>query len=180
MFNSKETFDPKLPYPRNVSFPYNYSAHYIGQYPVAELQCWNKATRWHPHDFWACEPMPLEATADNVQMSSFAALALNSTTAVERHMPLLRNLTEYLVQNGLDPAMQLWSCDSCGPSAHNSNLAAKAIIAIGAFAKLCALVGGVYSAESGRYAKIAQAYAIEWRQRSKGGLFGGAKSHCES
>ena len=62
--------------------------------------------------------MPLEASADNIQMTTFSALALNSTAAAQHHMPLLRNLTEYLVQNGLDPAMQqlLWSINSFGPS----------------------------------------------------------------
>lgn len=43
LFNDHQTFDPDAGYPRNVSFPYNYSVHYLGQYPVAELQCWNKA-----------------------------------------------------------------------------------------------------------------------------------------
>lgn len=52
-----------------------------GQYPVAELQCWDKATEWEPNDMFYCEPMPLEATADNVQLSVFAAKALNSTVS---------------------------------------------------------------------------------------------------
>ena len=34
---------------------------------MAELQCWNKATKWEPHDMFLCEPMPLEATADVMQ-----------------------------------------------------------------------------------------------------------------
>ena len=31
LFNDHQTFDASLPYPRNVSFPFNYSAHYLGQ-----------------------------------------------------------------------------------------------------------------------------------------------------
>lgn len=74
-------YDAALPYPRNVSFPFNYSAHYLGQYPVAELQCWNKATKWEPDDMFLCEPMPLEATADVIQVTVHAAKAMNSSRA---------------------------------------------------------------------------------------------------
>ena len=48
-----------------------------------------------------CEPMPLEATADNVQLSVFAAKAVNSTEAVRPFLRSLIRLTDYLVGNGL-------------------------------------------------------------------------------
>ena len=48
-----------------------------------------------------CEPMPLEATADNVQLSVFAAKASNSTQSVRPFMRTLLRLTDYLVDNGL-------------------------------------------------------------------------------
>ena len=81
LFNDHQTYDAALRYPRNVYFPYNYSAHYLGQYPVAELQCWNKATKWEPDDMFYCEPMPLEATADVIQVTVHAAKAMNSSRA---------------------------------------------------------------------------------------------------
>ena len=31
LFNSHRTLDPNGGYPRNVSFPFNYSVHYLGQ-----------------------------------------------------------------------------------------------------------------------------------------------------
>jgi hypothetical protein len=30
LFNDRQTFDPRAGYPKNVSFPFNYSAHYLG------------------------------------------------------------------------------------------------------------------------------------------------------
>ena len=78
--------------------------------PVAELQCWNKATRWEPHDMFFCEPMPLEATADNVQLSVFAAKASNSTLSVRPFMRTLLRLTDYLVDNGLVRVHTAASC----------------------------------------------------------------------
>ena len=48
-----------------------------------------------------CEPMPLEATADNVQLSVFAAKASNSTQSVRPFMRTLLRLTDYLVDKGL-------------------------------------------------------------------------------
>ena len=49
--------------------------------------------------YW--QPMPLEATADNVQLSVFAAKALNSTESVRPFLRTLIRLTDYLVENGL-------------------------------------------------------------------------------
>merc|ERR1712039_172153 len=66
MFMGKETYaGPDAGWPRNLTSPYNYSIHYLGQYPVAEAQCWVSNGN-------ACEPMPLEMSADNLQMTAAA------------------------------------------------------------------------------------------------------------
>eukprot|EP01043_Picozoa_sp_COSAG02_P018860 COSAG02_NODE_892_length_16138_cov_14.599875_14_plen_73_part_01 len=70
-----------------------------------------------------CEPMPLEATADNVQLSVFAAKALNSTESVQPFLRVLLRLTDYLVDNGLYPATQLTTDDFMGAHTNNTNLA---------------------------------------------------------
>lgn len=187
LFNDHQTFDPMAGYHRNVSFPYNYSAHYLGQYPVMELQCWNKATQWEPTDMFYCEPMPLEATADNVQLSVFAAKALNSTESVRPFLRVLLRLTDYLVDNGLYPATQLTTDDFMGAHTNNTNLAVKSIIGIGAFAQLCDMLvkegfagtspasaqGVNWSAKAVHYHKVSKDYAEKWRRGTAGGLLGG-------
>ena len=110
-----------------------------------------------------CEPMPLEATADNVQLSVFAAKASNSTLSVRPFMRTLLRLTDYLVDKGLVrtctrphlvlsappadqpaclqyPATQLTTDDFMGVHTNNTNLAVKSIVAIGAFAQLCEML----------------------------------------
>ena len=60
MFMANETHSAAYGFPRNLTFPEPYCVHYLGQYPVAEMQCWQRDR---------CEPMPLEMTADNLQMT---------------------------------------------------------------------------------------------------------------
>ena len=38
MFTSRQTYDPLGGYPLNVSYPHKFSCHYLGQYPIAEMQ----------------------------------------------------------------------------------------------------------------------------------------------
>lgn len=170
-----------------MSFPFNYSAHYLGQYPVAELQCWNKATRWEPNDMFYCEPMPLEATADVVQVTVFAAKATNSSAAARPFLRTLLRLADYLVDHGLYPVTQLTTDDYMGPHTNNTNLAVKAIVGIGAFAQLCDLLvaegyhggspasgaGVNWGGKAAHYHAVAKQYARTWAVQSAGGLYGG-------
>lgn len=164
MFMSNETYSRAAAagFPRNFSFTDLYSVHYLGQYPVAEMQCWRGNGK--------CEPMPLEMTADNVQMIVAAAFATNDTSTAELYMPLMAQFAQYLAENGLRPTKQLCSDDFEGPSAGNANLAAKSIIALGAYAQLCHVVGN--SADHAKYMSLARQYAEEWAVLSAGGRNG--------
>jgi len=51
--------------------------------------------------------------------------------------------------------------------------------ALGAFAKLCAFVGGEWSAHASHYATIAKHYSIRWRQLAAGGMYGGYNSEYD-
>ena len=51
--------------------------------------------------------MPLEMTADNLQMTAAAALSTGNFSTVEEFWDLLQMYADYLVANGLDPVYQV-------------------------------------------------------------------------
>ena len=135
-------------------------------YPIAELQCWDEGGDTH------CEDMPLEATADNLMMTVAAALASGDTSTAERFFPLMQQYADYLVANGLDPVSQLSSDDYEGPSGHNSNLAAKSILGVAAFAALC---DATHRTCGDEYRAVAKRDASAWVAKAAGGR-GGAST----
>ena len=163
----------------------NYSVHYLGQYPIAEMQCWDH----HPDRPWHnqtatqkkgrffCEPMPLEATADVLIYTALAAKATNDTSMASLYLPTLRTFAEYVEQNGRDPVLQLYTDDYLGPSALNANLALKSIISLGAYAQLCASLS--LEEDSQRYRKLAVDYAKYWQMKTAGGREGATRRTYE-
>ena len=79
---------------------------------------------------------------------------------------MLNRWADYLVREGLDPTNQLCSADMFGHLPRNANLALKAVIGIGGFARLCELAGKPDDAE--KYRAIAQDYAVRWQDLAKG------------
>ncbi|MCL5098025.1 MAG: DUF1793 domain-containing protein, partial [Candidatus Omnitrophica bacterium] len=84
-----------------------------------------------------------------------------------RYWPLLTRWAEYLKEKGFDPENQLCTDDFAGHLAHNVNLSAKAILALGAFARLCDLRGDKDAAAN--YRKLAQDFARRWVQEADDG-----------
>ena len=96
-------------------------------------------------------------------------------------------MAEYLVENGLYPAMQLTTDDYMGPHANNTNLAIKAIVAIGGFAQLCTMLaeegfegavpaeapGTDWHAMAEHYRAVSKRYAATWATETAGGYLGG-------
>jgi hypothetical protein len=113
--------------------------------------------------------MPLEMTADQLQMIAASALVRRDFSSANEFWPLLQTFADYLVENGLDPARQPCSDDYLGPSAHNANLAAKSIIGIAAFSTLCNRTGRACGAH---YMTIAKRYAARWPALAAGGRSG--------
>jgi len=84
-----------------------------------------------------------------------------------RYWPQLVRWAEYLKTKGFDPENQLCTDDFAGHLAHNVNLSAKAICALGAFAKLCELKGETAAATE--YAKLAKDFAARWVKEADDG-----------
>jgi hypothetical protein len=155
-------------WPRNQTWQHPFSIHYLGQYPIAELQCWTNNYRGSG----ACEAMPLEMTADNLQMTAAAAFVTRNFSVVESAWSLFSQYADYLVGHGLDPEQQLCSDDFEGPSPHNANLAAKSIIGIAVYASLC---DATNRSCGGKYMGVAKRYARQWVEKSSGGYLNASR-----
>ncbi|XP_065842884.1 uncharacterized protein [Oscarella lobularis] len=161
MFANNETYGDFLSkFPRNITYSESYCPHFLGEYPIAALQCW--------YDDNHCNPMPIEATADVLLMLAGASLSrLGAPPIVRDYFALLTQFAEYLVANGLDPVAQPSFDYPDGGVAHDANLAMKAIIAIGAYAKLCSIIG--FKECESTYSKLASDYASKWMKMADDG-----------
>jgi hypothetical protein len=84
-----------------------------------------------------------------------------------RYWPQLEKWAEYLKAKGFDPENQLCTDDFAGHLAHNVNLSAKAICALGAFAKLCEMRGDKAKAEE--TFNLARGFAQRWVKEADDG-----------
>jgi hypothetical protein len=79
----------------------------------------------------------------------------------------LTQWADYLRAKGFDPENQLCTDDFAGHLAHNVNLSAKAICALGAYAQLCALRGD--SATAATFRRLAGEFAARWVKEAADG-----------
>jgi len=85
----------------------------------------------------------------------------------KKYWPTLVKWADYLKEKGLDPENQLCTDDFAGHLAHNTNLSLKAIVALGAFAKLSQMAGRGDDAEG--YRKSAEEMAAQWMKMADDG-----------
>ena len=77
-----------------------------------------------------------------------------------KYWPTVQKWAGFLKAKGFDPENQLCTDDFAGHLAHNVNLSAKAIVALGAYAQLCRLRGDDKSADE--FHKLAKSLAERW------------------
>ncbi len=111
--------------------------------------------------------MPVEESGNMLLMVAGIADAEGSAAFAVRHWTLLQRWAGYLMAKGFDPENQLCTDDFAGHLAHNVNLSAKAILALGAFARLCDMAGK--KADGKAYRQAAERFAGEWVRRAGDG-----------
>jgi len=156
---SKAMLIPLLEYASSPRWTWPNAPHDVGTWPQANGQVYG-GTRSNGG-------MPVEETGNMLLLIAAVAQVEGNAGFASKYWPLLTKWAEYLEDFGRDPENQLCTDDFAGHLAHNANLAAKAICALGAYGKLAALKGD--AAAGTKYTKMAREFALDWIKQADDG-----------
>jgi len=161
---TKSFLVPFMNYASSERWRFPFAPHDLGQYPHANGQVYGGGERTEDNQ------MPVEETGNLLLLFGALAQMEGSADFAGLYWPTLEKWAAYLKDKGFDPENQLCTDDFAGHLAHNVNLSAKAICALGTFAKLCEMRGE--KAAAAEYAKTAREYAARWvKEADDGGKF---------
>jgi Domain of unknown function (DUF1793)/Domain of unknown function (DUF4965) len=150
-----------LQYASSPRWKFPFAPHDLGTYPQANGQVYGGGEKTEENQ------MPVEETGNMLILLTALAKMEGSPEFVEHYWPTIQKWAAYLRTEGFDPKNQLCTDDFAGHLAHNVNLSAKAIVALGAYGLLCEMRKD--QAASAEYLKLAKEYAAKWVQQASGG-----------
>jgi hypothetical protein len=158
---AKSFLVPFMNYAASDRWRFPFAPHDLGQYPHANGQRYGGGERS------AQNQMPVEESGNLLLLMTAIALMEDNADFAGGYWVQLEQWAEYLKDKGFDPENQLCTDDFAGHLAHNVNLSAKAICALGGFARLCALRGD--SAKAAEYRRVAEQFAARWVKEADDG-----------
>ncbi len=150
-----------LNYANSPRWKFPFAPHDLGTYPRADGQVYGGGERTEDNQ------MPVEETGNMLILLAAVAKQDGNSRFADPFWPLLKRWAAYLETKGFDPESQLSTDDFAGHLAHNVNLSAKAIEALGAYSILCQMHGD--TAEATRVRKVAQELATRWETEARDG-----------
>lgn len=148
---AKLMLDPLLENQVSGQYPNKYSMHDLGaHYPNAT---------GHPDG--KDEPQPLEECGNMLIMTLAYAQRNNDNAYLSQHYNILKQWTQYLIDEALIPADQISTDDFAGSLANQTDLALKGIIGIQAMAVIANLTDN--AVDGANYTDIAQDYITQWQ-----------------
>ncbi len=144
---------PIIRYAQSEAWPYEYTPHDVGQYPLANGQVYG--LKKETGELMENYQMPVEE-AGNMLLCVAAVRKYGKEIGekfFEENKAILKQWAEYLTRFGYDPGNQLCTDDFAGHLNHNCNLSLKAILGIYAYGDM---------AGDDSYCKLAKEYAQKW------------------
>lgn len=145
--------EPMLTYAETGGWPKQFAEHDLGSnYPNAA-----------GHNDGQEEDMPVEESANMLIMSAAYLQRADLRSArsfAKTHYKILKQWSDYLVGNALDPDLQNQTDDFTGFIAHSVNLALKGIIGIGAMSIVATVNGN--KTDAAYYTGVAHSYITQW------------------
>lgn len=146
---------PIVEYAKSEEWQYNFVPHDVGVYPIANGQVYGKSD--DPEKQLSSQ-MPIEETGNMLLcLAAIKKYSKKMPRLFEENAELMKAWSDYLVEYGYDPGMQLCTDDFAGKSSHNCNLSLKAILGIAAYS---------YLSGDPAYMKKASEYAKKWEKEA--------------